>query len=152
MSDNYLKIAPSQVDYVPNAESVRQSTVLLKSLLPTADAVTFHQWNGIQFIDQGCFFERVSCPACGEVLDMDWWHERMSSKWNDVPKRFETLDIQTPCCGFETSLNDLKYEWPAAFGLCILEVVNPGRDLSDEELLRIQATFGCPVRKVLARY
>jgi hypothetical protein len=121
MSDHYLKIAPLRVDYIPDAESVRRSTSLLKSLLPNADEVAFRQWSGIQFIDQGCFFERVCCPRCGRDLDLDWWHERMSSKWKEESKSFVSLDIRTPCCESETTLNDLSYDWPAAFGLCILK-------------------------------
>ena len=137
MSDNFLKIAPSAVGYIPDPESVRRTTALLKSMLPKADEVAFREWTGIQFVDQGCFFERVSCLQCGRELELDWWHEQMGSKWNESAKCFETLDVKPPCCGRQTSLNDLKYEWPAAFSRCILEVVNPGRDLNEEELRQI---------------
>ncbi len=55
-------------------------------------------------------------------MDLDWWHERMSSKWKEESKSFESLDIKTPCCESDTTLNDFRYDWAAAFGLCILEV------------------------------
>ena len=152
MSDNFLKIAPLRVNYVPDAEAVRQTTALLKSLLPKADKVASREWSGIQFVDQGCFFEHVSCPECGSELNLDWWHECMNSRWNESSKCFLSLDVKTPCCGCETTLNDLRYDWPAAFSRCILEVMNPGRDLSHEEIDQIETTIGCPVRKVLARY
>jgi hypothetical protein len=152
MSDNFLRIVPADVDCVPGAESVRLSTSLLESLLPKSDRIAFKEWTGMQFVDQGGLFERVSCPNCERQLDLDWWGDRMNSKWNKKSKQFGSLDIETPCCLFKTSLNDLKYDWPAAFARCALEVTNPNRDLSDEELRRIEGTMGRPVRKILARY
>ncbi len=152
MSDNFLKITPSRVDFVPDPECVQRTASLLKSLLPNAKEVAFRHWSGVQFIDQGCFFERLFCPQCGSEVDLDWWHERMSEKWSEGSKCFKSLDIKTPCCGCETTLNDLRYDWPAAFGRCAVEVMNPGRDINHEEIEQIEATIGCPVRKVLARY
>jgi hypothetical protein len=152
MSDNFLRIIPVDVDCVPDAESVRLSTSLPESLLPKSDRIAFKKWTGVQFVDQGRLFERVSCPKCEGELDLDWWGDRMSSKWNENSKQFESLDVETPCCLFKTSLNDLKYDRPAAFARCPLEVTNPNRDLTDEESRRIEGTMGCPVRKILARY
>jgi hypothetical protein len=152
MSEDFLKIVPANLHHVPDSDAVRVSTTLLKSFFPNSGKITFKQWEGVQFVDQGCYFERVSCPNCESTLDLDWWGDLMSSKWNEKSKRFESLDIETPCCTFKTSLNDLKYEMPAAFGRCTLEVMSPNRDLNNEELRQIERAMGCPVRKILARY
>ena len=76
----------------------------------------------------------------------------MSSKWNDNLKGFENLDIETPCCGFKTSLNDLEYHSRACFALCAIEVEGAPRELTKTELQLLERKLGCSLLEVRARY
>lgn len=47
---------------------------------------------------------------------------------------FANLMIVMPCCDGVTSLNSLRYEWPAGFARFILQAMNPGiEDLTGEQ-------------------
>jgi hypothetical protein len=62
---------------------------------------------------------------------------------------FTALNISTPCCGFQTSLKDLKYGWPVGFARFFLEAFNPGaQGLSDEMIQRVGEALGARVCQV----
>jgi hypothetical protein len=67
--------------------------------------------------------------------------------------RFTNLAVTTPCCGAETSLNDLGYDWPAGFAQVELSVLSPQRGwLEDAELAEVEAELGHPLKQVMAHY
>lgn len=67
---------------------------------------------------------------------------------------FRSRSIRLVCCGSESELNSLIYEWPAGFSLFLLEVMNPNPAhwLSEEGLKRIEMALGCRVRQIPAHY
>ena len=124
----------------------------------------------IQFIDNGGNWQEVRCPRCKAVLADDWWTQAMDRAHGT---KFAELSVKLPCCGWDSNLNDLEYDWPAGFARFSISVKNPVRiDQSsvvqidekvarmnftmldpDENLLaRVGAALGCPVRKVRAHY
>jgi hypothetical protein len=66
--------------------------------------------------------------------------------------KFTDLSVVVPCCGSKTSLNELRYEWPAGFAQFIIEIINPDRNISDEELLKIETILGSKLRKIWSHY
>ena len=67
-----------------------------------------------------------------------------------VKQSFGDLVVETPCCGLQTSLNDLHYIWPAAFGRFVLEAMNPNiGDTTAEQERALSDALGLPLRKVL---
>jgi hypothetical protein len=68
------------------------------------------------------------CPDCSEWLDQAWWGERMDAAWSDDQSRFGDLDVVTPCCAANSSLNDLP---SASAGCCrigaSLVLLRPGK-------------------------
>lgn len=60
---------------------------------------------------------------------------------------FTALDIIVPCCEEKTSLNELKYEWPAGFARFSIEILSPGKDLDDEELLSLESILSTKLKK-----
>ena len=103
----------------------------------------------VRFIDQGSNFEGVYCPACSADLDQ-WWKEAMDRAWQT---RFANLAAVVPCCGSATSLNDLRYVWPAGFARFVLEAKNPGiTDLAHHDLAQLETTLGCRLRRIWAHY
>ncbi|TPJ22771.1 hypothetical protein [Mesorhizobium sp. B2-7-2] len=97
------------------------------------------------FFDAGANTESVYCAFGGSELE-DWWGNAMDQA---AVSDFSDLAIVTPCCSKSTSLNDLRYVWPAAFGMCSLTVVNPGATtLCAEERRRIEQAIGSPLKVI----
>jgi hypothetical protein len=150
VSDNYLRLIPTDPAWRPQADAVQRAVATLTALVPSADAVEAELYDGVTFIDQGTNFEKLSCPNCHAGLTMDWWADRMGDA-SDA--RFTRLDVTTPCCGTKTSLNDLDYDWPAGFACAELSVRNPQRGwLDDAQLSKVAAQLGHPLRQVMSHY
>jgi len=149
-----LSIISADPHWMPSAENADRGLEAFRRLGPGADEVKAEFFDGVQFVDQGEFFERVSCPRCGEHLDVPWWQQQMDATWSLADSRFERLDVATPCCDAVTSLNDLEYRWPAGFASFALRAQNPnpGGFLPDHEIGPIATALGCTARQVYAHY
>jgi hypothetical protein len=120
MSDHWIQFVPADPRAQPTMEAGERAVQLLRSYAPEADEVTAEFKEHTVFFYPGENWEGVRCPACG--ADAEPW-------WGDAIRRAESesfgdLSLQTPCCGSHTSLNDLHYVWPAAFGRFVLEAMN----------------------------
>jgi hypothetical protein len=150
MSEVWLKVIPTDPNYVPDATSQNEALQLAQSFLPEADGVHVRNTETVEFIDQGGNFERVVCPYCRAEILTEWWQKAMDVAYQE---QFVKLDIITPCCQTTASLNDLQYVWPAGFARFRLEVLNPNiASLSQERVGRIAQILGCPLRVILAHY
>jgi hypothetical protein len=147
MSDNYIRLIPTDPSYLPEPTAQQTAADLLRSFVPDADEVTAELTEDIHFIDPGANFESVSCPACRKNIG-EWWIDAMDRIWQI---RFADLTITLPCCGSATSLNDLHHEWPAGFARFVLEAKNPNvRDLAAEQLEALERALGCKLRRIWA--
>ena len=149
MSENILRLIPTNPLYVPSADAQNQACALLASLLPEGD-VHLTVTEKISFIDQGSNFERVLCPGCGAMVPMEWWSQEMDRAYD--ASQFQDLSVMLPCCQTPSSLNDLDYDWPAGFARFRLEARSPSGDLTPEQLSLFASLLGCSVRKIWAHY
>jgi hypothetical protein len=150
VSDNYLRLIPTEPTWRPAAEATQRAVATLSALVPGADSVEAEVYDEVTFIDQGANFERLSCPACQTELEMDWWSDQMGLAGD---ASFTDLAVTTPCCGTRTSLNELTYDWPAGFAQAELSVLNPQRGwLDDVELAQVAAELGHTLKQVMAHY
>jgi hypothetical protein len=150
VSDNYLRLIPTDPTWRPGAEVTQRAVATLSALVPGADSVEAEMYEEVTFIDQGANFEGLRCPGCQAELEMDWWSDHMGEAGD---AGFENLDVTTPCCGARTSLNDLTYDWPAGFAQAELSVLNPQRGwLDDAELAQVASELGHPLKQVMAHY
>jgi hypothetical protein len=150
MSDDFLRLIPADPKFIPSAGAQGAVLQLLRSWLPAAEDITSELREETQFVDPGANLERVECTFCGCNL-FDWWQDAMDEA---SACGFATLEVVVPCCHTETTLNDLRYEWPAGFARFVAEVRNPGREeaLTDEEIRQLEQILGCALRQVLAHY
>ena len=109
MSDFYVNFIPEK----PNYELDEQIINLIKSLSWYGDNVKIIVNEQVEFADAGANFERVSCPFCDTDL-MGWWGEAMNKAYSKEDG-FINLDIVTPCCYKNTTLNNLNYYFPQGF-------------------------------------
>jgi hypothetical protein len=148
MSDTYLHLIPSDPDYRPTEDAAEAGVRLLKGFFPRADGVKVLAEKGVVFFDAGENTESVACPACAADL-MDWWGDAMVRAHASA---FSDLSVVTPCCSKRTSLNDLVYVWPAAFGCFALEVSNPGESsIAEAQRTAIEQVLGCSAKTVWQR-
>jgi len=151
MSDNYLRLIPTDPEWVPDPLAREKSRQLLEKMLPEAQEITVDVGDHVGFVDQGANFESVGCPSCGAILDVEWWQGEMDKA---MESNCADLSTSPPCCGRQTSLNDLRYVWPAGFARFTLEAMNPnrGEDLDPTQLGQLEQLLGCKLRQIWAHY
>jgi hypothetical protein len=149
MSDNYLRLIPSSPVFIPDKNAIDKAVFLLKEDFPDPDMVRIEISGSPRFIDQGANWERIVCPCCNETLDLGWWQNAMD---NAFANGFQNLIVKVPCCGIETTLNDLIYDWPAGFAQFLIEISNPGMGVADARINQLETILGSPLRKIWAHY
>jgi hypothetical protein len=150
MGETSLSIIPTVPDWTPDGEAAAAAMDVLRELCPKAAEVGARWHEEVRFIDQGENFECVRCPACDTELERGWWIEQMDLAYLT---RFTDLSTRTPCCHTATSLNDLRYDWPAGFATFEITARDPDRGpLTSAEIARISDTLGHPTRAVISHY
>jgi hypothetical protein len=151
MSDFFLRLIPPSPETVPPEAARRGALTAARRLLPGADEVRELIHEQIEFVDAGCHFEKLYCPSCRSEVAQAWWLEQMDRAHEG---RFQDLGVRPPCCGAETSLNELQYDWPQGFARYVLEIRNPGIGGREELLgllVELKAVFGFQPRVIWAR-
>lgn len=109
------------------------------------DDVKSEQNAGVQFHDCGSNFERVSCAHCLAEISLEWWGETMDDDYG--VEGFALAPYELRCCQRTSSLDELRYDWPQAFGRFAITVMNPGADDVPESLLTaLSASCRCDAR------
>lgn len=151
MSSNYLRIIPDVPDWVPDESTAQRLATAARELFAgRSSEVSSGDRGEIEFVDQGAWFESVSCPNCGAVIDESWWQDRMGTA---AETGFTDLSVRTECCDFLTSLNDLVYRLPAGFARFVIEVRELDKTYADDAAMAtLELTAGHPLRQIAARY
>src|SRR5215470_12935697 len=122
----------------------------------------------VQFIDQGEYLEAIICPLCGSRLNIDyfsendpiraWWDEAIIKADENAGKGTFKLDDQCNlamlCCQGRAQFTSLRFHSPAGFARFELPILNPGiaDPLPEENMRKLEATLGCELVQVWARY
>lgn len=64
---------------------------------------------------------------------------------------FMKLDIKTPCCDKDASLNELQYDFPCGFACVEIDIMNPREELMEECIIEVEKLLNTPVRIIHAR-
>ena len=146
MSDRIIRVIPTDPYYYIDRKTTQQIVDRIKWKI-AAENVELKIYDTPAFIDCGSYLEKITCPACGENMDFDWWGTAMDAAWNN---RFMDLSIKLPCCGRNSTLNDLQYDFPCGFSCMEINILNPLAELDQEDSLYIQKLIGTPVRCIQA--
>ena len=149
MSDSILKLISSSHTYMPKEDSKQKAIRSVEMFFPLPSRVSFKQSDTPHFVDPGTNLERIICPNCSSVIDELWWKEAMDKAYQD---KYIELNVIVPCCKSKASLNKLKYEWPAGFSKFSIEILNPTREITDEELQDIETILETNLRKIWGHY
>lgn len=150
MSDSFLRIIPVEPSFVPAAAAVDSAVARLHKALPAARAIEARSGEEVALVDAGVNLRSVVCPACGEEIDTEWWGESVT---HAAEGGFAALEICVPCCGAETSLDELVYDMPQGFARFVLEVSEPSVARLPVSVVKALAeTLGCSLRVAWSRY
>ena len=147
MSDDFLIFVPTDPHLVPSSEVQRQTTELVRSLLPDAAEVSSEATERVQFYDGGSNFSGVSCPHCRSELSLEWWGEIMDEDYDEGGFRLAPYEL--PCCHRSSNLNELRYDWPQAFGRFAISAMNPNIGRAPDSLrAAVAEKLGCTVATI----
>ncbi len=149
MSFSYLRLIQTDPHYIPSPDQIRRALAIIAAN-PLGSEPKVKITDDVEFIDAGMNSLGVYCPQCGAEIDLPWWRDDAMDR--AYATRFRDLTIKTPCCGFQTSLNDLRYEWPCGFAKFQISFLDPERDLEPAVIERIARALGTPLRKIWAHY
>ncbi|GAP12843.1 hypothetical protein LARV_00583 [Longilinea arvoryzae] len=149
MSDEVLKLIPLSPTYVPDNEILKTAVARVREYFPKAERIEMEISESPQFIDPGSNLERITCPICNAVLEDGWWQDAMDKASENG---FRDLAVELPCCGQKTTLNDLRYQWPAGFAQFSIEIHNPEAEDPEAVLPDLADFLGSPLRIIRAHY
>ena len=146
MSDNWLMFIPADPEWLPSKAAADKAVALLRTFVPEAyGEVSARFAERPEFHSGGANWSGVNCPKC-ETDVGDWWKDAMDRAW---ASEFRNLTVTVPCCGHSTTLNDLKYVWPAGFSRFVLEAMNPNiAQTTPEQDLELSEALGLELRKI----
>jgi hypothetical protein len=148
VSDNWTIFIPEQPDHVPSVENQKRAEGMLGELCPGAAEICVEVADQIRFEHCGQNFGTITCPNCGQKIEMAWWNERMSDDFSE-DRSFKLQSFKLPCCGVLRRLHDLKYEWSMGFAKFAVKVRNANIGLVPSEFLSaMEAAAGCPLRVI----
>ena len=148
MSDHIVKIIPKDVN-----------TLIDKALVPNlldyirnhavAEAVDYAEYGAVTFIDCGSNLETIHCPNCGKVIDFGWWGEAMDTAGENA---FADLHVVLPCCGSQSSLDNLEYYFPCGFAKEQIAVRNPQIEMDEKYRCEIEKIAGAELKVIEGHY
>ena len=152
MSDSWIVVIPADPEYLPDESCNSQLYRTLSQLAPNAEDIRVEANGGaLRFFDCGENFETVRCARCGKELETEAWSDWMGSDYGTGPG-FVLSTRRMACCGVDTTLNDLDYDWPQGFAMYGISVKNHDRaPLSNMEVASLSRALGSPAR-IIYRY
>lgn len=147
MGVTYLNVIPVNPELIPISSSQVQARKFLKTIYPNEE-INISTSKYIEFIDQGEFFESVSCNLCGKEMKIEEWGEFMDSAFED---NFKNLIFTTNCCNKQTNLNELIYIKPAGFTKFKITIIYPHKILTQEEKSELENILGTKLKTVIAK-
>lgn len=146
MSDHIVKIIPADPSY-PIARGQAERILHFIRSKTSADDITASIYEAPVFVDCGSNLETIRCPHCKARLAFDWWGKSMEAAGKS---NFKKLSVIMPCCGKESSLNNLLYDFPCGFACAEFDILNPSADFDRESISAISGLLGCPIRVIHA--
>lgn len=140
MSDTIYRIIPKSHDFFPVNTQAADGTVNILKMYVKAERISWKSYDDPIFVDCGGNLESITCPYCGDNIEIDDWQEMMSTCYER--SSFNYLDIILSCCNREASLNNLKYQMDCGFAKFVIEILNPVEPPCKYDLHEASKCFG----------
>ncbi len=146
MGDNWITLIPEDPAHVPDEARRDRAKRRFAEIAPNADEITGDVTEPIEFFVSPESLERIHCPSCNSLLDMEWWKDRMD---DDYAEGFKMAGYAMPCCKAKHTLQELAYHSPQGFGRFGLRAMNPNIGaLSDQQLREFESILATPLRVI----
>jgi hypothetical protein len=148
MSDTWMTFIPTEREYVPSQDAQARASELLRSFLPDADEVKTEASEQISFFNGYGNWMGVACPECGADLE-NWFGDALSAAYDRSGCR--DLSVVAPCCNKQTSIDQLKYGWPAGFSRFSMRARNPNSldaELTPAQHQALEQALGCSLKVI----
>lgn len=148
MSVNYIKLIPSEPDFIPGSKEQEQCRQWLAAQFPD-EALLLQVHPTLIFVDHGDEPAQVRCNKCGAAMDLEYWQDLMEKAHM---AQFESLVFETSCCQALASLNELHYPLPVGFARFVLDWQQPGKTFSPQDHAALEKILGTPLKKIQSYY
>lgn len=152
MSDFYVSLIPTDVDWQPPGEAAAEAAAYVARVFDDPNGmqeITVEFYERITAVDAGENLQRITCPRCTGDISLEWYADLIEQAEGE----FDNLDVKVPCCGATVALDTLQFDWPCGFARFEIAVANPARaelEFTADELNAVAAILGHPVRQILA--
>jgi len=147
MSDNWIRIIPDDLEYIPDQHIQKKLLSYVKQIAPKSEEIESIEYNKIQFIDCGTNLEVIKCPLCGSNLDIEWWRNQLDEQYDD--EGVNIVDFILPCCKGITDISKLQYDFDQGFSKYCLEMMNPDIGLlSKVQIGEIETIMGKKIKVI----
>jgi hypothetical protein len=151
MSTYIIKLIPENPNYIPSIDIQNEAKQYFKQIAPLSDDIKSDAFEAIQFHDCGSNFKSINCPSCNKEIDIAWWQDWMSEDCNN--NGFILKKRKLDCCNHETTLNNLRYNFPQGFGKYSIISMNPNiEELSHLQVAKFEEIIGCKLRVIYIHY
>jgi hypothetical protein len=143
MTSHFLMVTPVDPLLTPSRRRQDALVDVLRRLRPQTPDWKIESGPAPIFHFGPSSFENVFCPRCGADI-LEHWQIAMDVWCARADRR--DLSTTTPCCGLETTLNELDYDMPQGFACFAVGMERGGPDLEPHELAEAEEAFGAPLR------
>ena len=162
MSDQVLKLIPADKNFIPYRDAAEKARVLMESFFPDGEQAEVAFSEVVKFIDGGQNLERIKCPVCNMVTEMDpfkendagmtWWYE-LNDTLATHPDT-DDLSIRMPCCHEQVLLQSIDFYGAVGFSKFELCIWNPntGSGVNASQLEILENLLGCRLQQIWAHY
>lgn len=148
MSDNWIILIPESAGLVPPEDKQKLALEKLRELTPNADEVEIENTDKIRFEHAGSNFEKISCPACKQEIEMSWWQDKMDEDFGR-DEDFMLMPIKLPCCSAVKTLHELQYDFQQGFARFSLSSMNPNiGEMPKEFVDALESILCCRLRVI----
>ncbi|WP_442511647.1 hypothetical protein SH528x_003332 [Novipirellula sp. SH528] len=104
-------------------------------------------WSETHFFTHGRKPVEASCPNCHKPIPADWLNENIARCWDDS---FTDLAVVAPCCGRDTTLDQLAFRRAAGFAHFMIRVYGSAvvSGIPEEHLRALESLVRCELKQL----
>lgn len=145
MSNLIINLIPVRIGLIPEIPSIDMIKKTLHDIDISCENISFSIKNSIEVIGSKKNLQSVKCNKCYADA-VEWWADYMiTSEENE----YKVRSFITPCCGNESSLEELLYDSDVGFARFVLILKDPSNLLSKTDIEQLSELFKTDMRSVI---
>lgn len=157
MADISTVLIPQDPYFVPSDAAIEMVKLIFECFHAGAE-VSYRTSEKPKFTDAGSGFEKLTCPACGEIIERfelpeeydEWWDDFMEGLYANDSDDLTQIKTQMPCCHKEVMATSIDFKNEAGFCKFMLELKEWDWDeMPGKELLLFERILGCKLTQIM---